>query len=182
MLPSSNYLTASETMAKASKLSRLGELIRTARKGLKLTQPDLADQLGLDAAVSVCRWERGRAPVPPSHFRGLSAALKIPIEQILAAAKHDDPATVNTFRAYEKRLGVKPVVSGKPIRYDVDINPDHLRQLKDLAKEYPKASLQDLVDAAMEFYLARATHGLDGHFKPLPDGIRPLPDRKHLAG
>lgn len=59
-----------------------GVMIREARKGLGLTQADLASRLGVPQSV-VSDWETGKLKSFSDHAVGINRALKIPLDALL---------------------------------------------------------------------------------------------------
>ncbi|MDR4483855.1 MAG: helix-turn-helix transcriptional regulator [Nitrospirales bacterium] len=146
--------------------SHLAALIMDVRKERGLTQLELSKALGYkNNAVSVCRWELGNTPIPPSQYMKIASTLNIPLKSLLQAAIADDPENEEKFSRLLKRLSLKQVP--RDPNTDVDLRPDLRIKLKNLQTQYSSASLQALHDSAIEFYAMMADKfGLDKLFRP----------------
>lgn len=60
----------------------IGKNIATLRKGLEITQEDLAEQLGVSRRA-LCSYECGKASVPLSLIPEISELLKTPLVQLM---------------------------------------------------------------------------------------------------
>ncbi|MCL2575738.1 MAG: helix-turn-helix domain-containing protein [Defluviitaleaceae bacterium] len=64
----------------------VGEFLKTSRKALKLTQGDVADNLGI-SAQAVSKWERGENMPDVAFLPDLSRILQVSVDQILNAGQ-----------------------------------------------------------------------------------------------
>lgn len=96
----------------AQSMGKLGDIIRDAREGRGLTQPQLATALGLKRPVSISRWETSEAPIPWHHFQGLIDVLGLPKDKFIETARREIPAAV---KAFEKYLGASAQKTVSPI-------------------------------------------------------------------
>lgn len=65
---------------------KMGNIIREARRNLKLTQKQLGLKMGYTektAEPTIQHWEAGRHPVPLEQLKPLSKVLKVTVDQLL---------------------------------------------------------------------------------------------------
>jgi transcriptional regulator with XRE-family HTH domain len=148
----------------------LGKLLRDARKRRGMKQPEVAKHIGLEAAVSICRWEGAHAPIPPEYFLALLDVLELDRDTLFEAIEAAYPKAMKKFRTRQRQYGITPtIISDRASR--PTISKTHVQRLHGLVKLYPVATLQHVVDAAIEYYLDHAEQGLDANLRPL----HPLP-------
>ena len=87
-------------------MKSLGELIREARKSLRLTQWEIADELNV-ARTTVSNWECGRAEPDLRTLRLLSAVLQ---RDLLAEQTESAPIQEQTGRKTRLKLRDSPVI------------------------------------------------------------------------
>lgn len=147
----------------------LGRFIRHMRNQRGMKQPELAKMLDLAQVVTISRWEQGKAPVSPRHYRGLALAFNMPVSEIIELASKDSPESVEEYHRLGKLLG-KEVPEKPTARLGMWSLSNKLRNgIVALRNQYPRATDVDLLEAAVESYLQAAEErGLDGHFHPLP--------------
>ncbi len=150
--------------------NHLGRFLLDLRRAKKLTQVELSQQIGLEATVSISRWENGVDPVPPRHYRSLAHALNTTVERIIALAEHDHPGSEADYHRLAKQLGHEV-----PLKIDPTIGlhslPRHLADwLKALAGQYRLATPQVLLESAVEHFLtlAHQGHTLDANGRLTP--------------
>lgn len=179
LLPSTKLLQGHAQTARVlvmRQLNSLGQFIKTIRQGKRMTQMELTKAIGLEASVSISRWEHGIDPVPHRHYRNLAKALNVSLDKLLALAQQDHPEHVTEFHTLEKQLGVEVPTKTDPSIGLWTLRRDLRDHLKQLTHDYPRATEQDLLEAAVEFFIANAKRsGLDGHWhpNPTPSGASP---------
>lgn len=102
-------------------------ILRRARKTLKLTQVQLAEQVGVNQAT-LARWETGKAAIPDEKASLLSALLGVPISAVdsrssLVAPKspdQDDERRANDGHHYFGEVAIHFKSGGRPLMVSVD--------------------------------------------------------------
>lgn len=84
-------------------ISTVGSRIRVARETVGLTQPQLADRMGVHP-WTVSHWENGRMDLPAAKVPGLSKALKVRIPWLLMESDEGGPAMPKGIVRKQKRV------------------------------------------------------------------------------
>lgn len=142
----------------------MGALIIARRKDKALTQKALAKRLHLDSAVSVCRWEKGVAPLPAKLVRPLAQALDLPVTEILA---HVSESVAENYLDLEKTFNATPASAAKHNGSLLVIDPAMKLAFEQLHEKYPMFPLKQFIHVALQRYLDEAQYGLDANLHPI---------------
>jgi transcriptional regulator with XRE-family HTH domain len=121
---------------------RLGTPIRDARKGVGLTQHQLAQRVGV-SRNAVSQWENGETEPARGHLTRLASALRIPIEQLLSTSAHlRETIVIRTTELFKTHLADD--ITADAIASSCNISRDEL--------EATFASMEDLLLACFRKY------------------------------
>lgn len=71
--------------------------VRERREELEMSQRELANALGVSAAV-LSRWESGKQPVPEGRYEQIAAALRLEVPALLGDARYARPSEMEAWR------------------------------------------------------------------------------------
>src|SRR5688572_4970199 len=80
----------------------IGSRIRRARENLKLSQLDLATQLGYQSAATISHFEAGERKVSIADLQRIAQALRVPLDMFLIGT--DETKIVQHFRLRASEL------------------------------------------------------------------------------
>jgi transcriptional regulator with XRE-family HTH domain len=103
-------------MSKNSELQILGQNIRKVRRGLKLSQEDLADRCDLHRTY-ICDVERGARNVTFGTLLRLARGLDMPVSELIRTAESATPGRPEAV-VVEGNLAAPQVQ--RPVRRDLD--------------------------------------------------------------
>ncbi len=95
---------------------KIGKFIAERRKGKKLTQEQLAEQLGV-SINAVSKWERGLCLMDMSLLKPLSEILEVSVNEILSGEKIDDKDIEK--KSEENIIKLSELIDLKTMRYGI---------------------------------------------------------------
>ena len=90
----------------------IGSRIRRTRESLKLSQAELAVQLGYQSAATISHFEAGERKVSIADLQRISQVLHVPLEFFLLESGETEISQYYRFRARELRPALRETVAG----------------------------------------------------------------------
>ncbi len=140
---------------KTDELRQLGERIREARIGLKMTQQDLANEMG-KSAEAIASYERGTRAIPILELPSLARALDVPIDYFF------DPDPENELRVLVRRIVDLRGSIQTPLRF-------FLMEILDYLESEPPSAKKRFSALYALFYMVLKVSDYDSAVAMVPD-------------